>query len=79
MIRNLTKTLLATFQQALKEHTALAKTNMADRQEYLQHLVDVLKLQNNSQHATVKHREQTRADFSVIKKVMKPRRSKGFQ
>jgi hypothetical protein len=82
MIRKRTKTISATLQQALKEHADIVKTNYNDRQEYLQNLVDELKVQNNSQHITVcqlKHREQTRADFATIKKAMKPRRSKGVQ
>jgi hypothetical protein len=57
-------------------------TNYADRQEYLQNLVDDLKLRNNSQHITVRqiqHREKTREDFGIIKKAMKPRSSKGIQ
>jgi hypothetical protein len=82
LIRKRSKTLSATFKQALKEHAALTKTNVQDRQIYLQSLVNDLKLRNNSQHITVKqlqHREKARIDFGVIKKAMKPRISKGIQ
>jgi hypothetical protein len=82
MIRKRTKTISATFKQALKEHAELTKTNEKERQEYLQSLVDDLKKRNNSQHITVKqllHREKSRIDFGVIKKAMKPRTSKGIQ
>jgi hypothetical protein len=82
MIRKRTKTLSATFKQALKEHAALTKTNERDRQDYIKSLVDDLKQRNNSQHITVKqiqHRERSRTDFGVKKKAMKPRTSKGIQ
>jgi hypothetical protein len=60
----------------------MATSNHADRQEYLQRTVDKLRQRNNSQHITVnqlKHREQSRQDFGIIKKAMKPSRSKGIQ
>jgi hypothetical protein len=82
MIQKRTKTISATFKQALKEHAALTKTNKIDRQEYLQTLVDDLTKRNNSQHITVKqlqHGEKSRTDFGVIKKAMKPRNSNQIQ
>jgi hypothetical protein len=47
MIRHRKKTLLAPFKQALKEHREITKTNIIDRQEYLQTLVDNLKMRND--------------------------------